>query len=113
MKVIVCGGRKFGDSDFLNSKLDEFHLKYNIQTLIQGGADGADYIAKQWAINNNIQVITVMADWKTHGKAAGPIRNSEMLKLNPDFVIGFKGGAGTNNMLKQAQENNIKTIIYI
>jgi hypothetical protein len=113
LRVIVCGGRDFSDKHFLFSKLDEFHQNNNITTIIEGGANGADFLAKCWANTNGIECITVQADWKTHGKAAGPIRNSEMLKLNPDVVIAFHGGAGTNNMLMQAKQNGIKSIIFI
>ena len=54
------------------------------------------------------------ANWKKHGRAAGPIRNKQMLEeAKPDLVIAFPGGAGTANMVKQAREAGVKVeIIY-
>lgn len=44
------------------------------------------------------------ADWKKHGKAAGPIRNGIMLRDGkPDMVVAFPGGRGTANMVDQAR----------
>jgi hypothetical protein len=48
------------------------------------------------------------ADWKTHDKAAGPIRNKQMLDWvlalvdKPILVLAFPGNRGTANMVKIA-----------
>ena len=48
------------------------------------------------------------ADWDTHGRGAGPIRNKQMLEEGkPDLVIAFPGGKGTANMIGQAKEAGI------
>lgn len=54
-----------------------------------------------------LEVRAYPADWKKHGKKAGPIRNSEMLKKeNPDLVVGFHNNIeeskGTLDMLRKA-----------
>jgi hypothetical protein len=42
-------------------------------------------------------------DWKTHGKAGGPIRNQMMLDdYKPQVVIAFPGGSGTADMVRRA-----------
>jgi len=47
-----------------------------------------------------------VADWKKHGRAAGPIRNREMVRLAAHLgvaaCIAFPGGAGTEDCTKQA-----------
>ena len=43
------------------------------------------------------------ADWKAHGKAAGPIRNRDMAK-HADQVVLFPGGRGTENMYQEAKK---------
>lgn len=49
-----------------------------------------------------------VADWTTHKKAAGPIRNREMLtKFKPHVLIAFDGGKGTMNCIKEAKSLNI------
>jgi hypothetical protein len=48
-------------------------------------------------------VETYEADWESHGRAAGPIRNAKMLiEGKPDYVIAFPGGYGTLDMKKKA-----------
>jgi hypothetical protein len=83
-----------------------------ITALIHGGASGADYLAYQWAIDNRVDVKCYEADWKTHSKAAGPIRNKYMLvDSKPDMVIAFPGGKGTANMVKLAKDNGVTTFM--
>lgn len=103
--VIVTGGRDFSDKEKVFSALTEI----NPDTVIQGGANGADSLARDFAKSNNKKLITFHADWKAHGKSAGPIRNGEMLKANPEaIVVAFKGGAGTENCVLQAETLNMK-----
>lgn len=80
-------------------------------TIIHGGAKGADALAMSWAAVNWCPEIEFKADWAKHGRAAGPIRNKQMLeKGKPDVVIAFKGGRGTANMCRQAREAGVKVI---
>jgi len=80
--------------------------------VIQGGAKGADRMAREWCCRQpEIQMINEPADWKMHGRAAGPIRNKRMLdEYEPDMVLAFPGGAGTANMVKQARAAGVKVI---
>jgi hypothetical protein len=51
------------------------------------------------------------ADWATHGKRAGPIRNIKMLdEEKPRVVIAFPGGAGTANMMKIGREAGVPVV---
>jgi 3-keto-L-gulonate-6-phosphate decarboxylase len=108
MKIIVTGGRDYQDLNKLTKVLDD--LKPTM--VIQGGASGADSLAKIYALNHSIESKTYMADWKTHGRAAGPIRNRKMLEENSDAtVVAFPGGAGTRNCVMTAKELGMKIII--
>lgn len=111
MKVLVCGGREFNNYDLLKEILDEVNHELNISVIIEGDSRGADKLSEIWAINNGIFVEKYPADWNKFGKAAGFIRNKQMLTNGkPDLVIAFKGGNGTNNMVEQAMKNNIQVI---
>jgi hypothetical protein len=103
MRVLVCGGRTYNDKDYLYQILDHLHTQVPITQIINGGAHGADTLAHIWAFDNNIPSTSYPADWEIHGRAAGPIRNAQMLKLQPDLVVAFPGGPGTANMIKQAE----------
>lgn len=105
MKVIVCGGRDFADWAKLKDRLMRLRLEapHDALTIIQGGAKGADAMAREWCAVYKVPYINYPADWEKHGKAAGPIRNKRMLDDGqPDLVLAFPGGRGTENMIAQA-----------
>lgn len=111
MKVLVTGGRDYSDWQKVYAVLDS--IKDPVPSvIIQGGARGADYLARDWANSRLIPLHTYKADWKKYGKAAGPIRNKIMLEQgNPDLVVAFPGGNGTKNMIEQARRANVKIMI--
>lgn len=101
MKALVCGGRDYSDADKLYSVLDSFP----ISKIISGHARGADQLAEMYADERNIPIEVYLADWKNLGKAAGFIRNKQMLvEGKPDIVIAFPGGKGTNMMVDIARK---------
>jgi len=109
VKVLVCGGRNFNDYTRLFVALrvaEQFHGK--ITEIIHGGASGADTLAGQYAALWGIPCTVFPADWKTHGRAAGPIRNALMLEQGaPDRVVAMPGGRGTQDMVKKAKAAGI------
>ena len=107
MKVLVCGGRDYNDYDTVARWLDQFKPTF----IIEGGATGADTLAWKYSKQNNIERLTIEARWDKHGKAAGPIRNQQMIdEGKPDLVVAFKGGTGTADMVRRAKKHNIKVI---
>lgn len=111
MRVLICGGREFKDEGFVARWLTErfFHSDGKIVTaVIHGFARGVDAFADTWAVLNYISVETYPARWDEHGKAAGPIRNQQMLdEGKPDLVIAFPGGTGTADMVAKARKAGI------
>lgn len=47
------------------------------------------------------------ADWSTHGKAAGPIRNQQMADARADLCLAFPGGKGISDMVRRAERAGI------
>lgn len=104
MRVLVCGGRDFSDRHTLYKNLDVQRELCGFDLLIEGGATGADQLAKDWAHERGVEVLTFPADWKAFGHSAGPIRNRLMVyEGKPDWVIAFPGGRGTAGMLRIAR----------
>ena len=100
MRVLVCGGRNYSDEGRLTEVLDD--LKPT--EIIHGGARGADSLAEKWAATRQVPCHVYPADWRRHGRAAGPIRNREMLEQSkPDLVVAFPGGRGTAHMVRIAR----------
>lgn len=108
MRWLVCGGRDFTDQVFVNRTLDKFDFLYPALCVITGGAFGVDHLATNWAKSKGISWYHFMAEWKKHGRSAGPIRNKRMLEEGkPDLVIAFPGGKGTANMIAQARKAGV------
>ena len=104
MRVLVCGGRDYRDKTRLSRVLDFVHKERGIGVLIHGAARGADTLAAEWARVAGVQTEAFPADWATHGKKAGPIRNQQMLdEARPDAVVAFPGGSGTADMIARSK----------
>lgn len=113
-RVLVCGGRDFSDRDYAFSVLDGYYDLYGraICALIHGDAPGADQIGDAWARRHDIPVLRYPALWKIHGRAAGPIRNQQMLDEGyPDVVFAFPGGRGTADMVRRARAQNVEVVL--
>lgn len=120
--VIVCGGREWAERvdaqgnerptweaerKALVVALDEPHAARTIDLLIDGGARGADRLARLWAQKRGVMNETVKAEWTTYGRAAGPRRNAQMMELLLTYprrlVVATAGGAGTADMVARAE----------
>lgn len=110
MRVLVCGSRHFNNKDLMEDILND----YNVSTVIEGEARGADTLARRYAERHGIPVDRYPALWDKHGKAAGPIRNAQMLtEGKPELVIAFRGpnSRGTQNMIDQAKKAGVETVV--
>src|SRR4029077_5701276 len=103
-KVLVCGGRSYGNVRYLWGVLNVIK-----PTCVgHGGAKGGDGLAAAWAKAHRVEARAYPADWEKHGKAAGPIRNLEMLtKEKPAMALAFSGGRGTADCVAQARSHGI------
>ena len=111
MIVLVCGGRDFDDAGLLYETLDRLHGISKFTRVIHGGAAGADALAGQWAERRGIIAIQYKADWAKHGRAAGPLRNKQMLEVGrPELVVAFSGGRGTADMVRQAKRAGVSVL---
>ena len=89
-KVIVSGCRDFADYELLKEKCD-FYLqnkKPEIIVIVSGHASGADALGEHYAQERSYETEIYPADWKTNGRAAGPIRNAQMAAV-ADALIAF------------------------
>lgn len=109
MKAIIAGGRNYIGTPKDIEVLNYIHAQERIDTVISGGASGADAFGEAWAKSRFIPVRRYPADWNRHGKAAGPIRNREMAAV-ADILIVFPGGRGTQDMIRAAEARLIPVI---
>lgn len=117
-RILVCGGRDYGTKVVdeksvidtkqveqlyrtLDNALKAATLAGRHFVLIHGGARGADTLSGLWATARQVKDVRVFkADWETHGRSAGPIRNQKMLtESEPHLIVAFRGGKGTAHMV--------------
>lgn len=111
MKAIICGGRDFTNWMAALPELDKIHSKTPITLVIQGGATGADHIAKVWAEDRKIPMVEHKARWRELGKRAGSVRNTFMLEHErPDIVIAMPGGYGTAHMKRISRDADVEVV---
>lgn len=130
-RVLVCGSRYWKDRDLVFEVLDELHALTQIDQIIEGCAKGADELAGNhppdltrkppflggWAWSRKITARHFPAKWDEYGKAAGHMRNNQMLiEGGPFMAVAFHDdlvhSAGTGDMVKKLERANI-TIIKV
>jgi len=104
MKAAIVGSRTFNDYDALRESIDSLNI--HIDEIISGGAKGADSLAERYARENEIAITIFPAEWKKYGRAAGMIRNRDIIK-SADVVIAFWDGEskGTKNSIDLAEKH--------
>lgn len=112
----------------LNGLLGDSMVNCEHLTIIQGKAPGADFIAGHFydgpcespkggthASHDFVEHESYPADWGKYGRAAGPIRNKQMLdEGEPDLVVAFSEirttgllSTGTQNMVDLAKKAGV------
>jgi hypothetical protein len=107
MKLIIAGGRNY----HLTSADIERLNRIAIIEVVSGGAKGTDADGEAYAAMKGLPVKQFLADWNTHGRAAGPIRNRQMAEY-ADAVALFPGGRGTQSMFNEAISAGIEIFDY-
>ena len=112
MKLAVIGSRDFNNYEQLCEHLDTIQT---IDTIVSGGAKGADSLAAKYAIEHNIELIEHKPDWQKYGRGAGIVRN-KLIIADSDEVIAFWDGSskGTLHSIKLAEESgkNVTIVIF-
>jgi len=112
MRILICGDRNWTNPTPIYRILNNLDKK---DIIIHGACRGADLLAGLIAKELGFIVEEYPAQWGKYGKAAGPLRNREMLNSGANLVIAFhediKKSRGTINTIRQAQELNIPVIL--
>jgi len=132
LRVLVCGGRRYADRRAVWGALDALAGRSRAIVVIEGGATGADALAKAWAValrhvGRAVELVEIAAEWSgpctsachhggrrarrdggTYCPAAGTRRNARMLdEGRPDLVVAFPGGTGTADMVARAERAGV------
>jgi hypothetical protein len=115
-KILVTGDRNWNDIPRVVEALSGYRPG---TILVHGACRGADIICAAVAETLGFEVRGYPADWKTHRKAAGPIRNQQMLTLEHradepiDLCLAFHNNIeesrGTRDMKARAERAGVPT----
>jgi predicted Rossmann fold nucleotide-binding protein DprA/Smf involved in DNA uptake len=114
MKLGVVGSRGFNDYELMDKEIKNVANIFDIDTIISGGAMGADRLSETWAKKNDKEILIFYPDWEKFGKGAGMIRNRSIVS-NSDVLIAFWDGAstGTKNSIDRATKRGIPLYVVI
>lgn len=117
MRILVTGSRTWTDKVTIAQAIREAWLvagrPYGV-TVVHGGARGADYIADVYAKRLGFATEPHEAAWDMFGKAAGPIRNQEMVDAGADICLAFikNESNGATGCAKLAENAGIPVVYY-
>ena len=120
MNIIVAGSRTIDDYDFVKRHLDRLTRKLDLTpykskvVIFSGGDEGVDKLGEQWAYEKRLTCRVFHADWKGKGKAAGPIRNGEMIKQAKALIAFWDGKSpGTKDVVEKAEKAELKVRVIL
>jgi len=112
MRTIIAGSRTITDAAEVEKAIKD--SGFVITEVLCGGAQGVDSLGAAWANTNKVPCSFYYADWKNLGKAAGPIRNSEMAAEAEALILVYDGKSrGSADMLMKAHARNLKIHLHL
>ena len=112
MKVIIAGSRGITSIYHLRRALQESGFFWSITEVVSGTARGVDKLGEEWAIEKGIPIKRFPADWDTHGKRAGYLRNAEMADYADALLALWDGKSrGTKHMIDLARKKGLRVYV--
>jgi hypothetical protein len=120
LRLLVCGSRYWSDARLLAQVIDQIVTEHGRGrpgvVLIEGGTRGADRLAGELARSRAWQLEEYPADWRRHGRAAGPRRNARMLRRGrPERVLAFTddlpASPGTADLVRRARAADLPVLV--
>jgi len=99
VRVIIAGSRTIHDYAVVEHAVKE--SKFDVTEVVCGGASGVDTLGFTWATRHEIPVKMMPADWKRHGRSAGPLRNGEMARYADALILVWDGISRGSSSMKQ------------
>lgn len=111
-KIAIVGSRSFKNYQAVKSVLDCIRSTKNI-SIVSGGARGADFLGKRYAIEHELEYMEFPAMWDVYGKRAGFMRNTDIVNYS-DEVIAFwdQKSRGTKDTIEKAKKCGKKLFIF-
>jgi hypothetical protein len=89
-RVLVTGDRHWYCLPLAEAIVTRLKAKHGPALLVvHGAANGVDSAFADACLSLGVDQEPHAADWETHGRAGGPIRNSAMVALGADVCLAF------------------------
>jgi hypothetical protein len=88
-RILITGSRTWTNHTRIREVLGRWWARYPDAVLVHGAARGADRIAAALWRGWGLPTEAHPADWNRHGKAAGHVRNRQMVALGADVCVAF------------------------
>lgn len=112
-RVLITGSRTWSGTSIIRDALAKV---WHPDTVLVTGAcrSGADFLAEQCWTHWGGTVERWPADWRRHGRAAGPIRNTAMVAAGADVCLAFihRGSRGATRCARAADRAGIPTTVH-
>jgi hypothetical protein len=102
--MAIVGSRTFQDYQLLRSTILSNPALNGCDTVISGGAHGADLLGERFARERGLKVTRLVPDWKKYKRYAGLMRNTDIVN-RADHVVAFWDGVskGTKDTITKAK----------
>lgn len=106
--VAIVGSRSFMFESFPERAVEMVgealvDAGWSVSEVVSGGAEGADSAGEEWANRAGVPVTIHEPDWDKHGKAAGMIRNSDIIQDADRVLAIWNGSSGTQDSVAKAR----------
>lgn len=100
-KLIIAGSRDFDISiEYLEKTLEDLDIHPTI--IISGHSGNIDKLGEFYAHRHNLDCYIYIPDWEMYGNRAGPIRNTEMVKVADRAMFCWDGESrGTRDCIRK------------
>jgi hypothetical protein len=111
VKTIVAGSRTgFGFGDII---LGMLQVEWEISEIVSGGARGVDQLGEEWAECQHLPLKIFRAEWDKYGRAAGPLRNLQMLDYAEALVAFWdRESRGTRHIVEEAIKKGRRVVVF-
>jgi hypothetical protein len=111
MKTIIAGGRNISQIKYVVEAVNK--APWLITEVVSGMAKGVDSLGEQWAKRSVVPVKQFPADWDTHGKKAGILRNVDMGNYAEALIAIWDGKSrGTKHMIDYANSKGLNVYVH-
>lgn len=104
--LAVVGSRNCNDKKRVFDEIEKWIAENGrpVHTIVSGGAAGVDSLAAAYAKEHNLELVVYAANWREHGKSAGPLRNAQIVaRCSHVLALPSSESKGTLDTIQKAQ----------